>query len=1078
MNKIFIKTMMSACLLFLFAGMMQLKAENNLTLAQQGITVSGTVTDNNGTLPGVNVFVKGTQIGQTTDANGRYSLVVPDRNAVLVFSYIGFATQELTVGNRTTINVTLVEDTRLIEEVVVVGYGAMKKENLTGAVAQVKGEILENRPVVNVAQALQGQVANLNISVQHDGSTYNNTTTHGGAPGAEQRINIRGFSGLGAMPTPLLIIDGVQGGTLSSINMNDVESISILKDAASSAIYGSSAPFGVIIINTKKGGIGKKPTITYNNSINVATPIHIPKIVNSYEWAKMFNEASDNGGTARQFSDELIQKMKDQCEGKNPPFAVQPMPTGDAWDAGSQYDNTDWFDFWLRKYSYNHQHNVGISGGTEKSSYYLGLGYNNQNGIYKWAEEDYKQFRIRLNLSTELTKWLTVNFRGNFSKSEQVTPTNLGAQVTVANLALMWPNWARKNSLGNWHFSARVDEVQQGGQQLYINDRANLTGEFVIKPLPGWDITGNYTYNGHYRDDSYHYRTTYNILPSGTPVPRTNNPNSLRQDYARNVSNIINLFSSYEKQINKHFFKALAGFTQELYQYKSIDVRNNYLFNNDLPAFVLSYGDNKSITDNKSELAIRGGFFRLNYNFDQKYLIEFNGRYDGTSRFLKDQRMKFYPGVSAAWVPSKESFWAPLESYLNTVKLRVSWGQLGDQSFVLNPDGSPNYYPFYPGMYQRITTSTDWYYGANRELFIGNPGLINTNLTWVTTSTLDFGIDFGILNNRLQTTFDWYKRTSDNYVGPANVLPSLLGAPQPDVNNTATETTGWDLSIGWSDRALDNKLNYNINLVLSDYQAIVTKYPATRNLIDNYYVGKKMGEIWGYKTEGLFQSEDEIKSAPNQNKIPNGGNNWKPGDVRYKDLNGDNVIDWGDNTLESHGDRTIIGNNTPRYAYGLTLGADYKGFDLSVFFQGIGKRDYWTISSSYVGIPGEGGDYNSCVMTTTVNDRWTKENPNGFWPRFYLNNQMLKNLQPSDRYLLNMAYLRLKNLQLGYTIPKNITGKIGCQRLRVFASGENLATICKWKMFDPEFQTSNGDRQGGKLYPLQRTWSFGLNVTF
>ena len=1039
---------------------------------QQSITITGKVTDVAGDpLPGVSVTIKGLTQGTASDANGAFTLSVANENVTLIFTYIGFVRQEIEVGNRRTINVMMLEDIRQIEEVVVVGYGAMKKENLTGAVAQIKGEVLENRPVYNVAQALQGQVANLNIGPSLFGNETANNMRGGGAPGAEQTINIRGFSGLGSMPSPLVIIDGVQGGNINSINMNDVESISVLKDAASSAIYGSSAPFGVIIINTKKGGRDKKATITYNNNFNIATPIFMPKIANAYDWAIMYNEASDNAGAPRQFSDAILQNIQDAMAGKISDW-VQPMPSGDAWDAGGQCANTDWHDFWIRKYSFNQQHNIGVSGGTEKSSYYLGLGYNNQTGIYKRADEDYKQYRIRVNLSSDLTSWLTVNFRGNFSKSELNNPTNLATQVTIRNLGLKWPNWATKNSLGLWHFSSSVDEVEQGGRTIDVIDRANLTGEFVITPLPGWEITGNYTYNGHYQDVEAHYRTTYNTAPSGELVARTNNPNSVRQEYYKNQSHIINLFSSYEKQLDKHYFKVLAGFTQELYHNKNLKASNNYLFNNDLPSLILTYGDNKSIVDDANELAIRGGFFRLNYNFEQKYLIEFNGRYDGTSRFLKDQRMKFYPGVSAAWVPSRENFWQPIESTFNMLKLRISYAQLGDQSFV------NNYYPFYPNMSSTLPTSTHWFYPIGRDLYMSNPGLINRNLTWVTTSTLDFGVDMAFLNNRLQASFDWYKRTSDNYVGPAEVLPSLLGAEQPQVNNTATETKGYELTIGWNDRTLDNKLNYNINLVFSDYQCIVTKYPSTQRFVDGYYVGKKMGEIWGYKTEGLFQTEAEIASAPSQNKLENGNNNWKPGDVRYKDLNGDGVVDWGDNTLDNPGDRVIIGNNTPRYAYGVSLGADYQGFDFSLFLQGIGKRDYWTISNNYVGIPGEGGEYNSTVLTAILKDRWTPETPNGFFPRYYLSNQMLKNLQRSDRYLLNMAYMRIKNMQVGYTIPKHLTNKINCQRLRLFVSGENLATFCKFKSFDPELTNSNNDRHGGQVYPFQRTWSFGLNVTF
>ena len=937
----------------------------------------------------------------------------------------------------------------------------------------MKGEDLENRSVQHIGQALQGQVASLNISQSFSGDLQ------GGAPGATPTINIRGYTGLGDMngsspgtlTGPLVVIDGIQGGDLSTINMSDVESISVLKDAASTAIYGSSAPFGVIIINTKKGGRDRRPTITYNNNFGFAQPINLPKPVNSVTWANIWNESSDNAGIARSFTDENIRLMQDHLDGKLPEFIAKPdeRPGVDEWSGENTWNNVNWLDFYLKKRSFQQQHNVGVSGGTEKSSYYLGLGYNDQDGIYTFSDEKFKQYRMRANISTDVTNWLTVGFRGNYNRSTIDNPTN-SYYSSIDETIRKWPNYALRTSDGGWFLSSRVNYIADGGRNITNNDRVALTGEFVVKPLSGWDITGNYTYNSTFRNQMIHYRTTYNPQPSGRLVASSNNPNSVYRESAKNQHQIINLFSSYEKQFGKHYFKAMVGFTQELYDNLRSSGSNNYLYSNDIPSLSLAYGTEQSVSDDASQLAIRGTFGRINYNYDQKYLIEFNGRYDGTSRFMKDVRMKFYPGVSAGWVLSREDFWQPLESYVNFMKLRVSYGQLGDQGFI------NSYYPFYPSLGRVAPTSNDpfnsWLFNDGRSSNITNPDLINQRLTWVTTSTIDFGTDLAFFNQKLNVSFDWYKRYADDYVGPAETLPAFLGAWQPLVNNSAMETTGIDLTIGWNDRILNNEFKYSVNLVFSDFKSKITKFPNPTGLNTTWYEGQILGDIWGYETHGLFQSQAEIDAAPSQSRFHS---NWTPGDVRYVNRNGDGEIGWGDNTLDNPGDRKIIGNTAPRYSFGLTLGADYKGFDFSIFLQGVGKRDYWTSSNMFWGIH-EGGTYNCSFLTHNL-DRWTPETPNGYFPKYYMGGEMGKNMQVSDRYLINTAYMRIKNMQVGYTIPSNISGKINCQRARLFVNVENLATFTSFKMMDPELQTDNG-RGGGKIYPLQRTWSFGLNVTF
>ncbi|MGM9811860.1 MAG: TonB-dependent receptor [Muribaculaceae bacterium] len=1020
-----------------------------------GKTVRGRVTGTNGEpLVGVSVIVMGKNTGVITDVDGNYTIAA-DNGEQIQFSYVGYTPRRAKVSDKATLDVTLKEDPKALDEVVVVGYGTQKKINLTGAVATVSGKSLENRPVTKIAEALQGTVANLNIS-----------SSNGGAPGSTQHVDVRGYSGLGTTSTPLVVVDGVQGASLDYINPDDVESISVLKDAASAAIYGSSAPFGVIIITTKQGKNDAKARVTYSNNFGFAKPINLPKMANSLDFANIYNEAADNAGIARPFTEENIQRIKDYQAGVMTDETIA-APGKDEWYTWTGNGNNDWFDIFFKDVSFRQQHNLGVSGGTSKTNYYVGLGYNQVGGLYEFGDDSYKRYSVRANLSTKVNDWMSFSVRTNFTRATSDTPNTYSSKTGgnyMHQLSRKWPTAPMYNPNGEYSYPSDIRLMTEGGRSKGETDKAILTGEVVITPLKGWNITANYTFDGNYYTGSDHVKTLYVTMPSGGKILYSGTtPNSFSRTSRKVQRHVINAYTTYETQIGKHSIKAMAGFMQELYDYLQQYAGNSNLYSDDLPALSLTYGKSPSISDNAYQLATRAAFGRINYSFADKYLLEFNGRYDGTSKFLKNKRFKFYPGVSAGWIVSKENFWESMQDVVNHLKIRGSYAVLGDQSAV-------GYYPFYPSMSTTAPTSTNWIFAGGREAYVVNPGLVNSDLTWITTATLDFGVDFAFLSNRLDLSFDWYKRMGKNYVGPANKLPAILGTTLPNTNDSEIETTGWELSIGWKDRfnLAGNPFDYSVNFVLSDYMGKVTKYENPTGLITTWYEGRKMGEIWGYETYGLFQSEDEIASAPSQSKI---SSKWYPGDVRYVDQNGDNAIDWGKNTLDDHGDKKIIGNSTPRFQFGLNLKAEYKGWDFGIFFQGVMKRDAWISSNIFWGITG--GQWQSCVFPEHLN-RWTPETPDGYFPRYYLNGNGSKNMQTQTGYLQNAAYMRVKNVQLGYSLPKSLISKINFERVKFFVSVDNLATISSMPAaIDPEFSASDG-----KVYPLQRTWSMGVNLAF
>ncbi len=1033
------------------------------TVFQLAADVSGVVTNlESQPLAGASIRVKNEDKGTFTDENGRYILRGVNEKAVLLISYVGFQDQEIPVNGRSVINIVMEPSEMDLKDIVVVGYGTQKKINATGAIAQITGKDIENRPITRVSQALQGMVGNLNIT----------TTTAGGAPNATQGINIRGYTGLsGQTGGPLIVVDGVQGGNIDNLNPDDIETISVIKDAASAAIYGSSAPYGVILITTKQGKKGKTPAITYANNLQWATPVNMPGMVNSLDFANLFNEAAVNGGRSPIFSDAVIQRIKDYQAGTFKDETVQSGYPDNLTDSWASWDaanaNNDWFNIYFRDAAFSQQHNVGVSGGSDNSAYYVGLGYNDRQGMYNFGDDSYKRFNIRANISTDINKWLNFSLRSTVARELFNTPNTYSARTGgnyMHQIARKWPTVPLFNPDGKYSSTNDVILHTEGGRNKQVTDNAILTGEFNLKLVKGWTATVNYTFNGTYLTQDSHTKTLYAYNPSGAQFTMAGNPNGFQRASDRTQYQVVNAFTKYETKAGDHFFSVLGGFTADLREYTYYAAGNNQLYSDNIPSLSTSFGVSPSVSDVVRRLASEGFFGRLNYSFKDRYLLELNGRYDATSRFLPGVRWKFYPGVSAGWNIDKENFFAAVSNVVSALKLRGSYGSLGDQAFL---DGNtPNWYPFYPSLGTTRPTSTGWLFNGTQQAAVTPPGLVNPMLTWVTTTQLNLGLDAAFLDNRLNASFDWYIRKADDFATAGAALPAVLGTGVPVENNAGIETRGFELSLGWRDRI--GNVTYGVKGIVSDYQGKVTAFANNpNNEIGNHYVGRRLGEIWGYTTVGLFQTADDVDKAPSQSKIS--GTAWTPGDVQYADLNGDDIIDWGNNTLDNPGDRSIIGNNTPRYAYSFTGDLQWKGFDLSVFLQGIGKRDAWVGSNYFWGINGD--EWQSSVFTEHL-DRWTPETPDGYFPKYYLTGQMGKNMQTQTRYLQDASYLRIKNLQVGYSVPTSLLNTIRFSRIRLYISVENLATFTNLiKAMDPELSISDA-----KIYPLQRTYSLGVNV--
>ncbi len=1033
--------------------------------------VSGTVTDTGGEpLPGVSILLSdGAKGGTITDTDGKYKIDVGGVKS-LTFSSIGFIPQTVDIAGRSVLNIVLVEDMKLLDESVVVGFATQKKINLTGSVATVNSEQLESMPVNNAVLALQGQVPGLSIK-QVSGQLYGKNPT----------ITLRGQGtiGQGSSGNVLVLIDGMEGD-LYSINSQDIENISVLKDAAASSIYGSRAPFGVILVTTKKGKEGKMQ-VNYNNSFRFSTPLNLPHSADSYSWALYFNDAANNDGNADDISAARLQRIKDYQDGV---ISYNTIPVGNQW--GTAYtegnDNIDYYDVFYKDVSFAQEHNLSISGGNSKMNYFVSANYLKQDGQFTFEGDDLdglNRTNVFGKVEAKPFDFLSIGFSSRFIREDYHQPTALSDDILWYFGQYLWPVAPLYDPNGNL-FNDLALRFSRGGQTNISNTTSTSQFNFTITPLKGWRIVG---------DANYRYRSYFNkivvkevwqtCIDGYSKGSVWDDHTGVTNDDGRNQYLNTNLYTDYENNFAGNYFKVMAGLQMESYSVNNTYAKREGLIVPDVPSIDttsgLYNGEEVSpvVGGGSSAWRTLGFFGRLNYNYKERYLLEANLRYDGSSRFAADKRWGLFPSVSAGWNIAKESFFAPATKWINTLKLRASYGSLGNQNTTA-------YYPTYEQM-NFANSSGSWLIDGKKTNIAWPASLISSSLTWEKVKSWDAGLDVTAFGGRLATSLDGYLRRTEDMIGPADELPVILGTSVPYTNNTDMRTTGFDFEISWHDRAF-NQLDYGVRFVLSDAVTKITKYSNPSKTLGTYYEGMKLGDFWGYETVGIAKTDDEM--LEHLISLPNGGqtalgSNWQAGDIMYRDLNGDGKVDSGSWTTDDHGDLKVIGNTTPRYNYAFDINLAWKGIDLRVYLQGVGKRDYFQKGKYFFGSCGW-SKWGTMVLTQHLDyfrddpDSPLGLNTDSYYPRPYLDSE--KNVQWQSRYVQDASYLRLKNLQLGYTFPQKWMKKVGVQNLRLYFSGENLATFTRMtNLFDPE---TIGENETGNVYPLSRTYSFGLSITF
>ena len=1044
---------------------MPLLSSSFLGIAQQKISGIVINSDNKSPVPGASVQVKGTARATQTGIDGKFSIDASVGETILITN-VGFENYEVKVVDLyVPINAELINGESILSEVVVVGYGTEKKVNLTGSLSVIKGQELVNRPTTTLSQAMQGKVAGLNFS----------TGVFGFEPGAALNIQIRGQG------TPFVVVDGIPTPSLHGINPNDIESISILKDAGSAAIYGARAPYGVILITTKSGAADNKLTIAYSGNYSAIKPIRKPHHPDSYTTALAFNEAAANSGGSPIFTNETIDRIlayqADPTLPETVPSSANPVFWATTTESNANYD---WFDVYYglgRRY----QQNISLSGGNKGLSFFLSGGIVDDGGVLKIGKDNYRRYNANAKFDASLTDWMKVTSNTRYYNSNRNTPVfdNQGDYGALFHaVARTFPSQHMKSPNGAYSIGSKIPLTRDAGNDnTIIND---IVQRFAteIRPLQGWTINADFTIQFTHNQFTSNNFTIYEDNVAGSPVILASTSLAfVAKSQDLNIYRTLNVYSTFKTHgATGHNFSIMAGYQHEKGKYSYIWARRNNLITPDVPSIATATGTIDAL-DDVNIYATEGVFARLNYNYDIRYLLELNGRYDGTYKFAEGKRWGFFPSISAGWNVSNEKFWNGVKPYVDVFKVRASWGSLGNQLTA--------------GPYQDLAllgTSSNlaWIINGVRPSFTTAPNLVNPDITWETSNTKNLGVDLSLLKNRLDISADIYERKSFDQLGPALAVPAVIGvASLPQSNNVETRTNGWEISLNWNDK-LGKDFKYFVTAMFFDYQTIISKYHNPTGILSTSYPGQKQGEIWGFVSDGLIatQSEaDKINTGFIQQSIS--GQVWKTGDIRYLDLNKDGRITMGDNTIHDPGDRKIIGNTTPRYQYGLTLQFEWNGFDFSMFWHGVAKRDLVLTGNMFWGFtslaqsaifPGH-LDYYRDVDADKY--KGLGKNPSSYFPRPYLDlNMNAKNQVAQTRYLLNGAYARLKNLQLGYHLSNVMIRKFKLQNIYLYVSGENLATITKMPdHFDPE--TANiGVFGNGKSYFSQSAITFGINLRY
>ena len=1148
----FIAAFAAAFLLFGSANAFAAASSYEVVADQQQVRISGTVVDAQGVpVPGASVIIKGTSTGTMTDVKGNFSLNVRP-GATLVVSCIGYVDAEAAAKDN--VRIVLEEDAELLAETVVVGYGAQKKVNLTGAVSVVDAEkVLDSRPIPDVGRGLQGTTPGMTVQV---GSSE---------VGSDARIRIRGQIGsIEGGAQPLILLDNVEIPSLNLVNPDDIESISVLKDAASASIYGAKAAFGVILITSKKGAKEQeRVNVTYSGNVafqSLAKKYEMADVEALHYWVESAERVGNYSPVGAfwvvdRAGYNAAVAWKEKYGKTLDPDA--PMVYGRDWYIGSNGTSKigvrtyDPYNYLIRKSAPAQTHNISVAGSKGKTNYNISLGYLNQKGMLKVTDYDYyRRYNANLRLDTQVNNWLNVHAGMMFTNS-----TKSWAFATSSTTADPWYyafRWASNYPLvatdeyGN-NMRNPVYELSEGKQATKETNYTSVNLGTTITPLKNWDIRFDYTFALNNLQERHPGTRFYgDDLWYGTP--------QTEKDASGNIVTIANEWAEYNglgANINKRYFTPSDYYGdsydliyQDSYTGKrhtwnattnyELNLADAHTLNFMLGMNIVGYtetgvwGQKKNLLDyNNAQFALATGtqtagggyawnstvgfFGRFNYNYKEKYLFEANLRRDGSSKFMGPLRWRWFPSASAGWRVTEEPWMQSVKPVMNFLKLRASWGMIGDQSVA-----SSLYIPTIGALTQY------WMLDNKVTSAYATPALVDSNITWQDIVTLDFGVDFSLFN-QIDVTFDWYQRDTKNMIVPAEGLSYNIGSSAPKGNYGDLRTRGWELSVRYG-KTFSNGLSLSATASLADAKTVVTNYGSAKG-IEGWYNGKEYGEIWGYKVDRLFQNDDfahdangnliegkdkygkiyvfaDGKDYATQGRITSGSLISGPGDVKFVDLNGDGVIDYGSKLIEdadgnpAYGDYTRIGNTTPRYEYSLMINGDYKGFDFSVFFQGVGKRDM--LGSSWTTIPGfSSGD--GGMAATFANDFWyeTKDangnvidaNYDAFYPRAAnCGRSLIFNMVPSDRYMLNMAYFRIKNITLGYTLPKTLTQKASISKARLYVSLENFFTFdhLNGLPVDPEeiagyssFNSSNYNSGfAGVGAPAYKSASFGVQVTF
>ncbi|UNY98746.1 TonB-dependent receptor [Zhouia spongiae] len=992
----------------------------------QGFEVSGTVLDQNGTpLIGAGISEKGTMNGTQTDFDGNFSLTVAEKDAVLIVSYIGFLSQEVKVQGQSSVKVVLKEDVAALDEVVVVGYGTQKKTNLTGAVVSVGDRVLNKRKIANPSSMLQGVLPGLQV-VQNSGAPNGNNAT----------LLVRGFGTFsGAGVSPLVVIDGIPG-ELSGINPNDIETVTLLKDAASAAIYGSRAANGVILVTTKQGKKGKM-SLTYDFNIGRHTPTTLPKLItNSAEYMELYNEAATNSsGASPIYTNEEINAYRNSTD-------------------ETLYPNFDWLDFMVNP-AYVQNHHLGLNGGSEKTTYSVGLGYINQPGTIEPYE--YNKYNLRLNIVSQVKDWIRIGV--NTSIGYDVTD-DVGTENLYTSILSSGPTYAP--TLPDGRYARNAYEKEVNGNRFQANPYAmsrellsrrkglqlqtNAFIDFSILDGLIWRIKGGLnlnnsktkTFDGEFEAYNYH---------SGK-LSKIENTNSLDISTFNDLYPVFYSHLTYDKMFGDHGVRVLGGYQMESYKYETLGLGRKSYFLNTVQEINAGPAATQYTSGNSEEWSMLSWFGRVNYAFKDKYLLEVNMRADGSSRFSEGNKWGYFPSFSLGWKLSEEDFMKNI-SWVSALKIRGSHGVLGNQDI--------GYYPYQNVL--NIGANSPFIYGVypiDGEIVtaVSASSLVNRDIKWETTTVTNIGFDMSLFNHKLGINFDWFNKMTDDILRRAQI-PAYLGLNAPIINDGTLKNTGFELAANYRD--VVGEVSYSVGGNVQAFKNELVKFGEREigNLTINEE-GHPYNDWYMWEWDGIFQSQSEIDNSAAQSPEP------QPGDLKYKDQNNDGVID--------QDDRIHISGAFPKFTYNFNISLEWRNFDLGMRFYGShgGKK--------FLNNQGAAPFYKGTPPTTDWRNRWTPENPSTTMPRIYAGEDHSQIFNSMSTYFLrNVSYLRLQNMQIGYTLPEALTGKIGLSNLRVYYAGDNILTFSKLDGFDPERVGNSGTLAN---YPQNKIHSLGLSVNF